>query len=284
MFAGAGAHRRRLLADPLQGLRDAGLFLQRNRRDDAAAQARLRAIRRTGACGVRTFRRLGAVHARARRVAARLHGLGGLLLRHAACAVGRRSRARPGGAGAAVRSRRARGLRGCLRFAAYRGSGRRVHRLARHARAARLRGLLRLIRRLFGILRLLGARLSGHARLPRRGGGRLRSVFGGRLGGGVSSGHRTAARRALGLIRMIRALVIAVILILILIRLIQVSVFVFCHKNFLSLRRRPPAQLQTDALFQTSFSLFKKPSHRRRSSRQRIYLERSRPAATRKNP
>ena len=70
MFAGAGAHRRRFLTDPLQGLRDAGLFLRRNRRDNAAAHARLRALCRTG-----------AVCARARRVAARLHRLGGLLRR-----------------------------------------------------------------------------------------------------------------------------------------------------------------------------------------------------------
>ena len=224
MFAGAGAHRRRFLTDPLQGLRDAGLFLRRNRRDNAAAHARLRALCRTG-----------AVCARARRVAARLHRLGGLLrcgnLRRVARAADRGRRARSGGAG--VRFRRARGLSGCLCFAVCRRGRILVHRLARHARAARLRGFLRLIRRLPDRLRLLSARLSGHARLSRRGVGRLRFALR-CLPGGVSSGHRAVARRALGLIRMVIVWIAGIASGLILIGLIQVSVFVFCHKNFLS--------------------------------------------------
>ncbi|MFR1593046.1 MAG: hypothetical protein ACLSVU_05975, partial [Christensenellales bacterium] len=50
----------------------------------------------------------------------------------------------------------------------------------------------------------------------------------------VSSGHGAAARRALGLIRMVIVWIAGIASGLILIGLIQVSVFVFCHKNFLS--------------------------------------------------
>ena len=46
--------------------------------------------------------------------------------------------------------------------------------------------------------------------------------------------ERAAARRALGLIRMVIVWIAGIASSLILIGLIQVSVFVFCHKNFLS--------------------------------------------------
>ncbi|MFR8178310.1 MAG: hypothetical protein ACLVB5_15055 [Christensenellales bacterium] len=115
----------------MQRLGDAGLLLQRDRRDDAAAHARLRALR------------LGIVaYALARRIAARLRGLGGLLRRsrvRAACVSGCGGRLRLGGTDAVIRPRRTRRLSGLRLIAAGRRRGCLLaRRFARHARAARL--------------------------------------------------------------------------------------------------------------------------------------------------
>ena len=260
VFAGAGAHRRRLFADPLQRLGDAGLLLQGDRRDDAAAHARLRALGLTGVRAARAFR-LGIVaYALARRIAARLRGLGGLLRRsriRAACVSGCGGRLRLSGTDAVIRPRRARRLSGLRLIAAGRRRGRLLaRRFARHARAARLGGLLRLVRRLFGGLRL-------RARLARRGVRRLRLALGGRLG--VSARRRTAARRAVSVLAVLGIGIAA----LILIWLVQVFVFVFCHKNFLSFSARGFARAASNRRFDASAfgDLISLPCRRRSSRR-----------------
>lgn len=88
-------------------------------------------------------------------------------------------------------------------------------------------------------------------------------------------------RRALGLIRMVIVWIAGIASGLILIGLIQVSVFVFCHKNFLSF-----ADCRLRSFKQTHFfrRLFGFPSIALAEViRQSIYLERGRLAATRKN-
>ena len=62
----------------------------------------------------------------------------------------------------------------------------------------------------------------------------------------------TAARRTVSVLAVLGVGISA----LILIRLVQVFVFVFCHKNFLSFPAWAlPAQLQTDALMQAPFGI-----------------------------
>ena len=131
-----------------------------------------------------------------------------------------------------------------------------ARRFARHARAARLGGLLRLIRRLFGGLRL-------RARLARRGVRRLRLALGGRLG--VSARRRTAARRAVSVLAVLGIGIAA----LVLIRLVQVFVFVFCHKNFLSFSARGFARAASNRRFDASafWDLIALPCRRRSSRR-----------------
>ena len=240
MLAGAGAHRRRLLADPLQRLRDAGLFLLHNRGHDAAASALTRAhgFRRTVGCRLLCARRgvilAGRAGAHARRVAARLNrilrcrrlllcGRGGCCL-----LILRRRLDRTAGVLASCGTRtvigaRCAGIRVFRRRGGFGSGGRR--RSARHARTAWLflNGCLSAFLR--GLLRRL-ARLSGRAR---------RRVLRGTLTLGVDAGtarHRTAARRAL-----LRAVLILRLILVSLTGnrlLVQFFVFVFCHKNFLS--------------------------------------------------
>ena len=241
MLAGAGAHRRRLLADPLQRLRDAGLFLLHNRGHDAAASALTRAhgFRRTVGCRLLRARRgvilAGRAGAHARRVAARLNRIlrccrlllcgrgGGYLL------ILRRRLDRTAGVLASCGTRTVIGARCAgIRVFRHRGgfgsSG--CCRSARHARTARLFLYGCLSAFLRGLLCCRLARLSGRAR---------RRALRGALTLGVdarTARHRAAARRAL-----LRAVLILRLILVSLTGnrlLVQLFVFVFCHKNFLS--------------------------------------------------
>ena len=243
MLAGAGTHRRRLLADPLQRLRDAGLFFLHNRGHDAAASALTRAhgFRRTVGCRLLRARRgvilAGRAGAHARRVAARLNRIlrcCRLLLRgRGGCRllILRRRLDRTAGVLASCGTRtvigaRCAGIRVFRRHGGFGSGGRR--RSARHARTARLFLYGCLSAFLRGLLCCRLARLSGGARsLTLRGALTL----------GVDAGtarHRAAARRAL--LRAVLILILRLILVSLTGNrlLVQFFVFVFCHKNFLS--------------------------------------------------
>ena len=197
MRAGAGAHRRGLLAHQLKRLGDAGLLVLRHGREDAAA-AHLRAL------GARGARRFGG----------RLFG--GRLLRRG---LRRRS---PGGFGRSLLRRFGRRslcfrrlgrrlrLRGCCGTAP---PGRPHARLER--RSALLRGVLTAGRP--GVL--CGGRF---ARRPRRARGLLRRLA------LLRRGRLAARHRAAGLLRPLRVPGPGL-------RLIEILlVFVFCHRNILS--------------------------------------------------